>query len=112
MNVPDPSAPFAEKMAYYRSQHTSRGVRATHMVGIPTLVLALPLIPAEPYVGVPMLAAGWLIQVVGHRVFEHNNPALTRGPITYQLTGLAFWCEEIGELLARRYRRRNLRKQA
>ncbi|MCK9920427.1 DUF962 domain-containing protein [Frankia sp. AgPm24] len=33
-------------------------------------------------------------------LFEHNRPALTRGPITYQLCGLAHWCEEIGDLLA------------
>ena len=105
MNAPEPGAPFAEKMDYYRSQHSSRGVRATHMVGIPALVAALPLIPARPEVGLPLFAAGWLIQLAGHRLFERNTPALTRGPLTYQLTGLAYWCEEVGELLARRHRR-------
>jgi hypothetical protein len=31
MTVPAPDAPFSEKMAYYRTQHRSRGVRITHM---------------------------------------------------------------------------------
>jgi hypothetical protein len=31
--APRPEAPFADKMAYYRTQHTSKGVRATHLVG-------------------------------------------------------------------------------
>ncbi|WP_248810723.1 DUF962 domain-containing protein [Frankia sp. AgPm24] len=39
-------------------------------------------------------------RTAGHVLFEHNRPALTRGPITYQLCGLAHWCEEIGDLLA------------
>lgn len=104
MNPPDPSAPFAEKMAYYRAQHSGRGVRATHLVGIPTLLLSLPLLPARPAIGIPMFIGGWAIQLAGHKLFEHNNPALTRGPVTYQLTGLAYWCEEIGEMIARRSR--------
>ena len=33
MPAPAPEAPFSDKMAYYRTQHTSRGVRFTHLVG-------------------------------------------------------------------------------
>jgi uncharacterized membrane protein YGL010W len=106
MDLPEPSAPFADKMAYYRAQHQTPGVRATHLVGIPVLVLSLPLLIAEPIIGVPMFVGGWLIQVAGHRFFERNKPALTRGLMTYQLTGLAYWCEEIGDIIARRHRRR------
>ena len=29
---PPPEAPFAKKMAFYRSQHTSKGVRVTHLL--------------------------------------------------------------------------------
>jgi uncharacterized membrane protein YGL010W len=105
MNVPVPSAPFAEKMAYYRDQHSSEGVKATHLIGIPTLLLSLPLLAARPRIGLPMFIGGWGLQIAGHRIFEHNTPALSRGPVTYQLTGLAFWCEEVGELLARLNRR-------
>jgi hypothetical protein len=53
MDVPAPSAPFAEKMAYYRAQHSSDGVKATHLIGIPTLLLSLPLLAARPRIGSP-----------------------------------------------------------
>jgi hypothetical protein len=32
MTAPATDAPFSDKMAYYRTQHTSRGARLTHMV--------------------------------------------------------------------------------
>jgi len=100
--VPPRSATFEEKMAYYRSQHTTAGVRATHLVGIPAVAAALPLIASRPRVGVPLFLAGWTLQVIGHRVFEKNSPALTKGLFTYQFCGLAFWCEEMADLIAGR----------
>src|SRR5436853_242764 len=33
-------------MAYYRSQHTTKGVRATHIVGIPGVAFAAPSVAA------------------------------------------------------------------
>jgi uncharacterized membrane protein YGL010W len=100
--VPPKSASFEEKMAYYRSQHTTAGIRATHLVGIPAVATALPLMVARPRVGVPLFLAGWSLQVLGHKVFEKNSPALTKGFLTYQFCGLAFWCEEMAELIAGR----------
>ncbi|MCD0484378.1 DUF962 domain-containing protein [Streptacidiphilus sp. ASG 303] len=100
--VPPREAPFAEKMEYYRSQHTSRGIRMTHLVGIPGVAVSLPLLFARPKVGVPLFAASWALQVAGHKLFEKNNPALTKGFVSFQLCGLAFWCEEVGELIAGR----------
>lgn len=108
MDLPAPSAPFSEKMAYYRTAHASRGVRATHLFGIPAIVASLPLLVAKPRVGIPMLVGGWIIQVAGHRVFEKNNPTLTKGFVTYQLTGLGYWCEEVGDIIAQRHRRRTV----
>jgi uncharacterized membrane protein YGL010W len=100
--APPRSAPFEEKMAYYRSQHTTTGVRATHLVGIPAVAAALPLMAARPRVGVPLFLAGWSLQILGHKVFEKNSPALTKGLFTYQFCGLAFWCEEMADLIAGR----------
>jgi hypothetical protein len=100
--VPPRGASFDEKMAYYRSQHTTTGVRATHLVGIPAVAAALPLIAARPRVGVPLFLAGWTLQVIGHAVFEKNSPALSKGLFTYQFCGLAFWCEEMADLIAGR----------
>lgn len=99
--VPPRSASFAEKMDYYRSQHTTRGVRATHLVGIPTVAASLPLLAGRRPSGVAMFVGGWILQVLGHKVFEKNSPALKNGIVTYQLCGLAFWCEEVAELVAK-----------
>ena len=99
---PPRDAPFDAKMAYYRSQHTTKGVRATHLVGIPGVAFSMPLLAARPRVGVPLFLASWALQVAGHVIFEKNSPALSKGFFTYQFCGLAFWCEEMGELLAGR----------
>lgn len=101
-DVPPRSAPFADKMDYYRSQHTTRGIRATHLVGIPAVAASIPTILARPRVGVPLFLSGWALQVLGHKVFEKNNPSLTKGFLTYQFCGLAFWCEEMADLVAGR----------
>jgi uncharacterized membrane protein YGL010W len=98
--VPPTDAPFAEKMAYYRSQHTTKGVRLTHLIGIPGVAFSMPVILARPRLGLRVFGLSWALQVLGHKVFEGNNPALTKGFLTYQLCGLAFWCEEVAGLLA------------
>ncbi|MAT62043.1 MAG: hypothetical protein CMH41_10440 [Micrococcales bacterium] len=89
-------------MAFYRSQHTTKGIRATHLVGIPGAAAALPILAVRPKLGAKVFLASWLLQVAGHRVFEGNSPALSRGFFTYQFCGLAFWCEEMGDLAAGR----------
>jgi hypothetical protein len=106
MQTPPPEAPFADKMAYYRTQHTSRGVRATHLVGTPIIATGLPLVFAKPRVGTAMFIGGWAVQIIGHRLFEKNLPSTHKGWITYQLTGVIHVCEQYGEMLARRSQRR------
>ena len=60
MTAPAPHAPFSDKMAYYRTQHTSRGVRFTHLVGTPVIAVGIPLLFAKPRAGLPMFLGGWL----------------------------------------------------
>jgi uncharacterized membrane protein YGL010W len=112
MTVPSPDAPFSEKMAYYKAQHTSRGVKFTHMIGTPVIAAGIPLLLAKPRVGVPMFVGGWLLQIAGHRFFERNLPSTHKGWITYQLTGVIHVCEQYGELLARRSQRKAARGPA
>jgi uncharacterized membrane protein YGL010W len=78
MTLPASDAPFSEKMAYYRSQHLSRGVTITHMIGIPVIAAGMPLLLAKPRVGATMFFGGWLLQIAGHRFFEHNLPRRIR----------------------------------
>ncbi|CDO88883.1 hypothetical protein AWC29_22300 [Mycobacterium triplex] len=104
--APPPEAPFADKMAYYRTQHTSKGVKATHRFGVPIIAAGLPLMFARPKVGASMFIGGWVVQILGHRVFEKNLPSTHKGWITYQLTGVIDVCEQYGEMLARRSQRK------
>jgi hypothetical protein len=104
--APPPEAPFAEKMAYYRTQHTSKGVRVVHLAGIPIIAAGLPLLFAKPKLGATMFIGGWAMNILGHRVFEKNLPSTHRGWITYQLTGVIDVCEQYGEMLARRSQRK------
>lgn len=97
---PPREAPFSAKMDYYRSQHTTKGVRATHLVGIPGVAFSIPVLLIRPRVGVRLFLASWALQVAGHVVFEKNSPALSKGFFTYQLCGLAFWCEEMVDIVA------------
>lgn len=54
MTAPAADATFSTKMAYYRTQHTSHGVRLTHLIGTPVIAAAIPLLLAKPRPGVPM----------------------------------------------------------
>lgn len=110
MHPPPPEAPFAEKMAYYRTQHTSAGVRTTHLAGVPVIAVGIPLIVARPVVGVAMFVAGWVLQIFGHIAFEKNMPSTHKGWITYQLTCVIDVCEMYGEMLARRSQRKAIRR--
>jgi hypothetical protein len=56
--------------------------------------------------GAPLFVGGWLLQIAGHRLFEHNLPSTHKGWITYQLTGVIHVCEQYGELLTRHSRRK------
>lgn len=112
MTAPAADAPFSAKMAFYRTQHTSRGVRRTHMIGVPVIAVAMPLLFARPRVGIPMFLGGWIFQIAGHRVFEHNIPSTHKGWITYQLAGVIHVCEQYGELLERRNQRKAARRSA
>jgi uncharacterized membrane protein YGL010W len=58
------------------------------------------VILVKPRLGLRVFALSWALQVLGHKLYEKNNPALTKGFLTYQLCGLAFWCEEVAGLLA------------
>jgi hypothetical protein len=79
------------------------------MIGTPVIAAGMPLVVAKPRVGVPMFVAGWVLQIAGHRLFAHNLASTHKGWITYQLTGVIHVCEQYGEMLARRSRRKAAR---
>jgi hypothetical protein len=112
MTAPAADAPFSSKMAFYRTQHTSRGVRLTHMIGTPVIAAGIPLLFARPRIAIPMFLGGWIFQIAGHRVFEHNMPSTHKGWIAFQLAGVIHVCEQYGELLTWRNQRKAVRRSA
>ena len=66
---------LAEYLHSYRMQHTHPGTKLTHMIGIPMILASLPITPVNPPLGIGLFAGGWALQLVGHYVFEKNDPA-------------------------------------
>jgi uncharacterized membrane protein YGL010W len=72
-----------ENLDYYLSQHRTRGCKITHMIGIPLIVFSL--LPVDQRLRNKLFWSGWLLQLIGHYAFEHNEPVLLefRSPMTF-----------------------------
>ena len=90
---------WSRQFAFYLHEHQDRRNRATHMVGIPLLIVTavtgLVMLDWRMFVGGQLL--GWAIQLAGHR-FEGNRPALLKNPVAF-LMGPLMVLVEMGELL-------------
>jgi uncharacterized membrane protein YGL010W len=77
----------------YKGDHRDKRNQATHMIGIPMIVVSLPMIAsivALP-VGATLFTVGWGFQFLGHW-FEGNDPAFF-GDRRNLIVG-ALWCAE------------------
>lgn len=83
----------------YAEGHRQLGTRLTHMVGIPMIVASLPVLPFNPLLGGGMFVGGWILQFIGHYVFEHNDPKFFGDPMNL-LVGVLWsaieWAELVG----------------
>lgn len=77
----------------YRLNHRHPFNRATHMIGIPTIVVSLPLMLFEWHWGLILFALGWCIQFLGH-IVEGSWPAFFKKPI-HLLTGPYWWLRKM-----------------
>ncbi len=68
---------FHDYMRAYAKDHQHPVNKWCHLIGIPLIVASLPVIPANPPVGLGMFGVGWGFQLVGH-VFEKKKPSFTR----------------------------------
>jgi uncharacterized membrane protein YGL010W len=64
------------QLEYYRSQHRTTGCKVTHLFGVPMIALAVPLLFVNFRRAVALFVAGWILQIIGHFVFEKNKPVL------------------------------------
>ena len=87
-----------EYLDEYGESHRHLGTRLTHMVGIPMIVGSLPLFPLNPLVGGGMFIGGWILQFIGHYVFEKNDPKFFGDPVNL-LVGVVWAAKEWAELV-------------
>ncbi len=69
----------------YKSKHRHPVNRLTHSIGIPLIVLSLPLFLVNWRWALGLFIVGWILQFVGHLV-EGNQPAFFSNPM-YLLIG-------------------------
>lgn len=94
---------WTQQFAFYLNEHRHPQNRATHMVGIPiliiTLVISIVTLDWRMFLGGQLL--GWAIQIAGHKI-EGNKPALLKNPIAF-LMGPLMVLVEMVELVGLRF---------
>lgn len=63
----------------YKADHQHPMNKATHMVGIPMIIISLPLMFFAPPIGIGLFVLGWIFQFIGH-AFEGKAPSFFRHP--------------------------------
>jgi len=69
----------------YKSKHQHPLNRLAHSVGIPLIVISLPLFFLSWPWALALFIVGWILQFVGHAI-EGNQPAFFHNPV-YLLIG-------------------------
>ncbi|MBK6579944.1 MAG: DUF962 domain-containing protein [Sandaracinaceae bacterium] len=73
----------------YKADHQHPMNKATHMVGIPMIIISLPLMFFAPPIGIGLFVLGWIFQFIGH-AFEGKAPSFFRDP-TFLLVGATWY---------------------
>ena len=63
----------------YIQNHQHPVNKATHMIGIPALMLSLPLTFFAPVWGLGLFCSGFALQLIGH-AFEGSPPSFIKDP--------------------------------
>ena len=69
----------------YKAKHQHRLNKLAHSIGIPMIVVSLPLFLFEWRWALGLFVVGWILQFIGHAI-EGNQPAFFKNPI-YLLVG-------------------------
>lgn len=72
-------------MEDYKAKHRHPLNRLTHSIGIPMIVVSLPLFFFSWRWALALFIVGWILQFIGHAI-EGNQPAFFRNPV-YLLIG-------------------------
>jgi uncharacterized membrane protein YGL010W len=69
----------------YKAKHQHPLNRLTHSIGIPLIVISLPLFLLNWHWALTLFVVGWALQFAGHAI-EGNRPAFFKNPM-YLLVG-------------------------
>jgi len=69
----------------YKAKHQHRLNRLSHAIGIPMIVISLPLCFVNWRSALWLFIVGWILQFIGHAI-EGNQPAFFKNPM-YLLVG-------------------------
>jgi len=72
----------------YKAKHTHPLNRLAHSIGIPLILISLPMFFFNWAWAIALFVVGWIFQFVGHLI-EGNQPAFFKNPV-YLLVG-PFW---------------------
>lgn len=84
-------------MENYKAKHQHPMNRLTHSIGIPMIVVSLPLFFFNWRWALTLFIVGWVLQFVGH-AFEGNQPAFFHNPL-YLLVGPLWLFKRAGRLV-------------
>lgn len=77
----------------YKRTHTHPMNKLTHSIGIPMIVISLPLAFVNWPLALGLFVVGWILQFIGH-AFEGKPPAFFKNPI-YLLVGPIWWVRKM-----------------
>jgi uncharacterized membrane protein YGL010W len=70
---------------HYKAKHAHPLNRLAHAVGIPLILISLPVFFFSTRWALTLFVAGWIFQFLGHAI-EGNKPAFFKNPV-YLLVG-------------------------
>ena len=90
--------PTSSFMENYKEKHRHPLNKLSHSIGIPMIVISLPLFFfVKWYWALALFVIGWIFQFVGHAI-EGNQPAFFKNPM-YLLVGPAWFLRRVGSAL-------------
>ncbi|SMO43382.1 Mpo1-like protein [Melghirimyces algeriensis] len=80
---------FSDLFEQYKKDHQHPLNQLTHAIGIPMIVVSLPLFFFNWAPALILFILGWVLQLIGH-MFEGKKPSFFRNPI-FLIVGPWWW---------------------
>jgi uncharacterized membrane protein YGL010W len=83
----------SEMLEKYRQDHQHPVNRGTHLIGIPMIIISLPLFFFHWKWALGLFVAGWMFQFIGH-AFEGKKPTFFSNPL-YLIIGPYYFLRKL-----------------